>query len=88
MYCPWPKKLRLSEALFSVLSPKKLRIRKKLKTEHKKLSLSEGRAYKFLQKFGEKSLIYFTNSPCLGCFRPEHGTFSALTETLKSTVSN
>ena len=27
---------------------------KKLKTEHKKLSLSEGRAYKFLQKFGEK----------------------------------
>ena len=54
MYCPWPKKLRLSEALFSVLCPKKLRIWKKLKTEHKKLSLSEGRAYKFLQKFGEK----------------------------------
>ena len=27
---------------------------KNLKTEHKKLSLSEGRAYKFLQKFGEK----------------------------------
>ena len=38
----------------SASAQKKLRIRKKLKTEYKKLSLSEGRAYKVLQKFGEK----------------------------------
>ena len=31
---------------------------KKLKTEHKKLSLSEGRAYKVLQKFGEKKSLF------------------------------
>ena len=38
--CPQPKKTQNTK--------------KTLKTEHKKLSLSEGRAYKFLQKFGEK----------------------------------
>ena len=47
-----------SEALFSVLSPKNSEYEKKtLKTELKKLSLSEGRAYKFLQKFGEKKSL-------------------------------
>ena len=50
-----PKKIRLLEALFSDLSPKKLRFTKKLKTEAKKLSLPEVRAYRVFQKRAQKN---------------------------------